>query len=186
VDLSNLSPNQLFAAVGVLSFIFGMALMCVVNRANSSTSDAEDPRNHYIRGLEADLRTAHRQMAENGTVQTSQADELGMVVGNNQNLQQRLTAIEDEVTKLQQELRKESLKVRELRQQLQDRATETIREHVRAEEATTELEVARAGSEAVVSEINRLQEERKCLTSTMRQLEDSMLADNRSHKDTLA
>ena len=69
------------------------------------------------------------------------------------------------------------IRTRELRQELQDRASETIRESVRAREAETELEVARAGSEAVLSEINRLQEERKDLTNTMRRLEENMLPD---------
>ena len=95
-------------------------------------------------------------------------------------LTKMLAARDKELTQLRGELRDEARKVRELRQELQVRATETIREHVRAEEATSELEVARAGSDEVRSELSRLQEERKSLTSTMRQLEDTLRGEDRS------
>ena len=66
-------------------------------------------------------------------------------------------------------------KIRELRMELQERATQSVREHLRAEDEETELQVARAGSDAVMSEINRLQEERDRLTNTMRNLEEQVV-----------
>ena len=48
---------------------------------------------------------------------------------------------------------------------------------MRATEAVTELQVERAGSEAVMNEITRLQQEREQLSATMQKLGGSLLMD---------
>lgn len=184
--MPELHPNQLFAATSLLAFVFGMIVMRLIDATRSSQAEDEDPRNHMIRDLEADLRATRRQVEEQEKTQSLHIDQIGAVQLDKQQLTKLLTARDRELSALRAELNAEARKVRDLRHELQDRATETIREHVRAEEATTELEVARAGSEAVLSEITRLQEERKSLTSTMRQLEDTLRSDEHAPADTLA
>ena len=58
------------------------------------------------------------------------------------------------------------------------RAAERVHEQLRAEAAVTELEVERAGTEAVMTEITRLQQEREQLTASMKQLGGIMLLDD--------
>ena len=61
--------------------------------------------------------------------------------------------------------------------ELQERAEQAVRDQVRAEEAATEAEVARAGSEAVMGEIARLEQEREELSKAVNDMGDSLLPD---------
>ncbi len=94
-----------------------------------------------------------------------------------QELRTKIAGVESESDELRHENKSSVAKMRELRVELQDRATQTIREHMRAEEAETELQVARAGSDAVLSEISRLQAERERLTDSMRIMEEQVVLD---------
>ena len=171
-------------AVGAAAFLVGALLTRIVCGSRRGVADSEDPRNHKIRELEADLRTLQRQCGETEQELEEKTVEFDIAVETMQELRATLADRDMAVDDLNEELKSEAKKTRELRQVLQDRATQTIREQVRAEEAETELEVARAGSEAVMSEINRLQEERKNMTNTMRQLEDRLFHDDPVAEDS--
>jgi chromosome segregation ATPase len=189
VELLELDHNQMLMAISAVSFMVGALLMRAFSKPRQKESASEDPRNHQIREMEADLRTVRRQSAECEMALDNKIEEFDTAVTTMQELRATLAEREEEFNHLKSELKGSVSKTRELRTELQDRATETIREHVRAQEAETELEVARAGSEAVLSEISRLQEEQKNMTDTMRRLEDQMLPDEElfgddAHKDS--
>ena len=178
MELINLTHNQLLMAVGAGSFLIGAVLMRLISGSSSKKDEeSEDPRNHQIRGLEADLRSLRRQSEEAEQALEDKDAEFNTSVETLREVRATLIDREEDVEALKAELKGSVIKTRELRQELQSHASETIRQNVRAEEAETELEVARAGSEAVLGEIGRLQEERKDLTNTMRRLEQNILPD---------
>ena len=175
--LEQLNHNQMLMAVGALGLVVGALIMCTFTNLAGKMRVSEDPRNHRIREVEAELRTARRQFADREQALEEKTDEFNTSVGTLQKLRATLAEREEDLSRLKDELKGSVSKTRELRTELQDRATETIREQIRAEEAETELDVARAGSEAVLSEIGRLQQEHKKMTDTMTGIEDPFLAD---------
>ena len=166
-------------AIAGLGFVVGALLMRTITSPKEKVGVSEDPRNHRIREMEAGLRTAQRQFADIGQALEEKTAELNTAVETLQGLRATITEREEELAKLTGDLKGSVTKTRELRIELQDRATETIREQVRAVEAETELDIARAGSEAVLSEISRLQEDQKNLTDSMCSLDvdDPFLVD---------
>ena len=160
-----------------VSFLVGAIAMRLVSRPAKKQPTTEDPRNHRIRELEADLRASKKEFVECQDALEVKTEEFETAVETLREVRAELSERTEELEESKGDLKGSVAKTRELRTELQDRATATIREQVRAEEAETELEVARAGSEAVLGEINRLQEERKNLTDTMSKLEESLLPD---------
>jgi chromosome segregation ATPase len=182
--LEQLNHNQMLMAVGALGLVVGALIMHTFTKSAGKMQVSEDPRNHRIREVEAELRTVHRQFADCEQALEEKTEEFNTSVETLQELRVTLEEFratlaerEEDLSKLKGELKGSVTKTRELRTELQDRATETIREQLRAEEAETELDVARAGSEAVLSEIGRLQKEHKKMTDTMTGIEDPFLAD---------
>ena len=173
----NLDHSQTLVVIAAAAFVVGALVASILFKPSKRHKRSEDPRNHQIRQLEADLRTVKRQASEAEQALDLKIGEFEQSVETLREVRGTLADRDAELDALKTDLKGEVKKTRELRQTLQDRATETIREHVRAQEAETELEVARAGSEAVLGEISRLQEERKNLTNTMRQLEENLLPD---------
>jgi chromosome segregation ATPase len=175
--LEQLNHNQMLMAVGALGLVVGALIMRTFTKSVEKMQVSEDPRNHRIREVEAELRTVHRQFADCEQVLEEKTEEFNTSVETLQELRATLVEREEDLSRLKGDLEGSVTKTRELRTELQDRATETIREQVRAEEAETELDVARAGSEAVLSEIGRLQQEHKKMTDTLTGIEDPFLAD---------
>jgi chromosome segregation ATPase len=178
VDLTELNNSQLMLAIGAAAFVAGCVLMRVLHKSGTKSSKQEDPRNHRIRELEADARTVKRQLDGCEEELAATNEEFKTAVATLQHLRTNLAERDSKIEQLEHDLKGSVAKTRELRTDLQDRATEGLREHVRAKQAETELEVTRAGSEAVMSEINRLQEERKHMTNTMKALGDHLLPDS--------
>ena len=176
MELPELTQMQQLIAAGGIAFLLGCLLVRMVF-GRSRPAAEEDPRNHQIRELEADLRTVRRELDDTRTELEEKTTEFNTAVETLQDLRSTLNERESETAEMSEELKAAVAKTHELRRELQDRATETVREHVRAEEAETELEIARAGSEAVLSEIARLQEERKHLTDTMQTLSGRVFAE---------
>jgi chromosome segregation ATPase len=177
VDFSELTSNQLLIAASAISFVVGSMLMYMLFRPGGNAAVSEDPRNHRIRELEADLRSSQRECTETQEVLEEKTAEFNTAVETLRDVRSTLADNEAELENLKDDLKGAVLKTRELRQVLQDRATETVREQARAADAETELEVAKAGSDAVMGEITRLQEERKQLTNTMKTMGDHFLPD---------
>jgi chromosome segregation ATPase len=178
VDFTKLTPDQLLSAYCAASFIVGCIVVRVFSGAANDPTKTEDPRNHTIRELEADIRLVRREHADAQQALEEKTQEFQTAVETLQSLRVSMAEIESEREGLREENKSSVSKIRELRLELQERATQSVREHLRAEDAETELQVARAGSDAVMSEINRLQEERETLTNTMRNLEEQVVLES--------
>ena len=178
MDLTELNSSQLMLAIGAAGFVVGCLLMYVLHKSAKKSSKREDPRNHRIRELEADQRAVKRQLDGCEEELAATNAEFKTAVATLQHLRTKLAEGDTKIEQLEKDLKGSVAKTRELRTELQDRAAEGVREHVRARQAETELEVTRAGSEAVMSEIIRLQEERKHMTNTMKALGEHLMPDN--------
>ncbi len=133
------------------AFVIGVFLGFIA-RGRTRVSRTEDPRNKQIRQLEADLRLAEKRLGESEELLVARAREVEETQGTVTDLQLELDRREEEATRLKNDLKGAVNKTRELRQELTEKAAETVRERVRAKEALTELEVVRAGSDAMYDE----------------------------------
>jgi len=178
LDISQFKPDQFMVAAGMACFAVGVILTVLVRRLRSRHSAHEDPRNHKIRDLEADLRATRKSLAETELALEKKSAECGTAVSTLQELKTTLAARDKRISDLSTDLHSSVEKINDLRRELQDRAAERVHEQLRAEAAVTELEVERAGSEAVMHEITRLQQEREQLTASMKKLGGIMLLDD--------
>lgn len=177
MDLNLILANPNLLAAGAAGFFVGALLARLSSGAARREALKEDPRNHRIRELEADLRATRKQLAEQEKALEQKSGEFTTSVATLQTLNATLSARDEQIRALEADLQGSIAKTNELRRELQERAAETVREQVRAEEAVTELQVERAGSEAVMNEIARLQQERQRLTDTMHKLGGSLMLD---------
>jgi len=127
--------------------------------------------NHRIRALEADLRVAQRKAEEAELAIERSREETGQLQTQVQTGAAALLERDHEMEHLRKRLADECAKTQALREELVDRAEQTIRANVRVKEAETELSVARAGSEAVIEQVQQLAAEREELTGKLRVLQ---------------
>lgn len=153
--IPQLSQEILLAIVAGAALLLG-AVLARLFSGNSAGRSGEDPRYHRIRQLEADLRLLQRKYDEAIAALDARDAEQQISETTIHELNAQLTERGDKLAQVTKEMRASVAKTRELRQTLADRAAETIREHVRAEEAHTELMVARAGSDVMLSEFELL------------------------------
>ena len=99
-------PIQLYLTIGVLAFLSGyLAAKLGTFMGKRGFMDSEDPRNHRIRALEADLRLAERQLQDQtGEINTQQGD-LEHLVKKSTELEQLLGMRDEEVEKLQEDVK---------------------------------------------------------------------------------
>jgi chromosome segregation ATPase len=151
---------QQYLMIGVAAFVAGY-LVAMLGRVVSQRlkKTIQDPRDHQIRALEADVRNAERQAGDfESKVNDSQA-QLKNAVGQIRDMKASLQKADSEMIKLKEDLKISCAKTVELRQELTDRAEQTIRGAVQLDDLKTELQVAKAGTDAVLDEINRLNQE---------------------------
>ncbi len=158
MELLSLQITRLDYFVGTLLMLLFVWLLV---RKREQNEVREDPRYHTIRQLDADLRVAQRELAEVREQLEQRDAEFQEAVSSLQEANTQNAVRENELQTLRLDLKAESKKTRELRQELTDQAEQRLREHVSRKEAETELEVARAGSEAVMDEIISLQEQQQ-------------------------
>lgn len=172
-----MSSEQLLAVIGAAGFAVGCLFTLLLASWRGRKDDCEDPRNHTIRSLEADARTAQREINDLRLRLDEKTEEFNTSVATLQELRVAMSDKEARIDALEDDLKDSVRKTRELRVELQERAAQAVRDFLRAEEAATEAEVARAGSEAVMSEIVRLQEEQKRRSEASDDMGDSLLPD---------
>ncbi len=160
MDWLNLNQDLLLMAVATGSFVAGVLFTRFALRsANKRVKTGVDRRDHQIRELEADLRVAERRLEEYTTQLETKTEECDQSMATVCDLNALLESRDSEVEELRKEVKGAVRKTRELRRELTDKAEETLREHVRAKEAQDELDVVRAGSEAIMSEFSRLHDD---------------------------
>lgn len=175
-------PQLLLVASVVGSLVLAGIVARLLAGRRERREESEDPRWRRIRELETDNRLLQRKLDDlSGELESRQTESVQSRDESDQ-LNALMADKDAQLVELRRELKSAVAKTRELRLELTNRAAETIREHVRAEEAQTELAVMRAGSDAVVSEYSRLQQERERLAGRMSELEQELV----SEKDLLA
>lgn len=155
-------PWLLAAGTAIAGFLLGAVLLRRSARSGSGvpTSSAA----HRIRSLEAELRVAQRGLADLRTERDALADEAARL---RQELDGRGMVADkrdDQIRKLKSELQHELAKTARLRQELADRAEEMIRTHVQLRDAENELGVSRLGSDVIVEQLKRFEQEREDLS----------------------
>jgi predicted nucleic acid-binding Zn-ribbon protein len=164
-----------FALIGVLGgWAVGRIGAWLGNRHAPATGKAEPGAAHRIRALEADLRVAQRKAEEAELALEKQREEADGLRGELARTKEALASRDTDTQQLRQRLADECSKTQKLRQELTDRAEETIRASVRVKDAETELSVARAGSDQVMEQIQRLAAEREELTGRLRALQSEL------------
>lgn len=156
-----------FALIGVL----GGWAMGRIGSWFGYRKGAQGNDQHSIRALEAALRIAQRKAEEAELALEQLREETEAIRRQFSNQSGNLSERDEEVLRLRQSLTDECLKTQGLRAELSHRAEETIRASVRVKDAETELSVARAGSDAVLDQIQKLAAEREELTGRLRALQ---------------
>lgn len=170
-----LTVQEIFLSVGLIGVLAGW----LMGRAGSwfghhTSRTREEELNHRIRALEADLRVAQRK-AEDATTQIEQQrQEVETLHAQTQTGSDTVRQREELVQKLRQSLVEECAKTQSLRQELTNRAEETVRARAKVKEVETELSVARAGSDAVLDQMNQLAAERAELTGKLQSLQSEL------------
>lgn len=177
----------IFALIGVLG---GWAMGRIGswfgnrNKEEAKGGDGSGNVHHRIRALEADLRIAQRKAEEAELALERHREETDALRRDMEAKGTTLTEREEEIRRLRQSLSDECTKTQNLRQELTNRAEETIRASVRVKDAETELSVARAGSDQVLEQIQRLAAEREELTGRLRALQSEVAGRPRQPKVT--
>lgn len=165
---------QEIALIFALVALVGVGAVGRLGRRKGGAAKAEPGAAHRIRALEADLRVAQRKAEEAELALEKQREEAEGLRTELARAQATLAEHEGEVARLRQSLTDECGKTQKLRQELTTRAEETIRASVRVKDAETELSVARAGSDAVMEQVQRLAAEREELTGRLRVLQSEL------------
>lgn len=171
---------EMLLSVGLIGVLGGWA----IGRAGSwfgtrSSRSREEELNHRIRALEADLRIAQRKAEECAAQAEAQRQEIEALRSQMQSESSAIRDRDEQLRKLRQELAEECSKTQGLRHELTSRVEETIRARARVKEVETELSVARAGSDAVLAEVQRLAAERAELTQRLQALQTEVAAQGR-------
>ena len=163
----------IFAAIGVLGgWAVGRVVVRLAARGRGGLRSEE--ANHRIRALEADLRVAQRKAEEAELALERHREESEALRREMEAKGGDLEERNQEIERLRRSLADECAKTQALRGELVNRAEETIRASVRVKDAETELSVARAGSDAVADQIQRLAAEREELTGRLQQLQSEL------------
>ena len=128
-----------------------------------------------LRGLEADLRVANKNLQKSDDKLQETKEKLSEVNDTLTDVQETLKDRTRELEETKQLLRAECEKTQSLREDLTGRAEETIRAEVHARQMETELSVLKAGASAIHEEVDRLSAERNELTGRLQELEDELL-----------
>lgn len=173
----------IFALIGVLG---GWAMGRIGSWSSNRKFSAPrgEDTNHRIRALEADLRVAQRKAEEAELAVERNREETDAARKEIRAKADALAERDREVERLRESLTFECTKTQGLRHELTNRAEETIRAGVRVKDAETELCVARAGSDAVLDQIQRLAAEREELTGRLRALQAEVPSGPRAPKVT--
>ncbi len=150
--------SNLFGApllLGFVAFLIGWLAAKFSAYVGRRAVALEAPAQHRtIRGLEATLRVAKKDVAEAADKLTASTQELEVLRSSLTEMEQTQRICEEEMVCLREAVKSESTKVVELRRNLTDHAEETIRARVSARDSKTELSVLKAGESVMSDELS--------------------------------
>lgn len=176
-----LLANLYIAAAAMAGIAAGAMLSRFLGSvANRPLGKRADDLHHRIRGLEADLRVAQRTADQARTERESLTAELASTAGELAALRDKAVRSDEQIKKLKAEVQHECGKTARLRQELADRAEEMVRTHVQLRDVRTELGVTQVGSDVVMDQITRLEQERDELNALVESLRREMAGRQRN------
>jgi chromosome segregation ATPase len=160
---------------GLGGVLLGILLARLLGRGGVSGASLEE-RDRSIRSLEADLRIAQRNLEELRGEHQTLSTQARAAVAEATTLRESAEAREQRIRQLKAELQHECGKTARLRQELAERAEDMVRTSVQLRDVQTELGVARVGSDVILEQIARLEQERNDLNALVEGLRQEMAA----------
>lgn len=161
----------------VAGFVVGViATRLLGSIGNRPMGKRADDLHHRIRGLEADLRVAHRTSDDLKSERDALTTELAKSTARLAVLDEQSADHADVVRKLKAAVQHECAKTAQLRVELADRAEEMVKTHVQLRDVQTELGVSQVGSSVDTDQMVRLERERNDMTSTVQALRKEVAA----------
>jgi chromosome segregation ATPase len=139
---------------------------------------AQDERR--VRAQDAELRVAQKTVEQQRAELDRLAEELRLVRLELATQREESASRDERLTRLKADLQNEFAKTARLRQELSERAEELVRSQTRVRDLENELGVARAGSDVILEQVARLEQERDDLNTLVRTLREELVVQARS------
>jgi chromosome segregation ATPase len=150
----------------------------VLARGSGDRRTVRDERR--VRAQEAELRVAQKTVEHQRAELERLAEELRLVRLELATQREESASRDERLTRLKADLQNEFAKTARLRQELTERAEETVRSQARLRDLQNELGVARAGSDVILEQVARLEQERDDLNTLVRTLREELVVQARS------
>lgn len=126
--------------------------------------------NHRLRAIEAEFRIAQRSLEQLKAERDGLAAELARSGEHITSLENQAATDDERLRKLRSDLQHECAKTAKLRQELAERAEEMVRTYVQLRDTQNELGVNQVGSDVILEQIARLEQEREDLNKLVETL----------------
>lgn len=165
-ELTALLPAVLSGSwlLATLAALLGLVLGRVLGGFAGASRAAPDA-DRRLRGIEAELRVAQKTVEDQRQELAAATAELAALRAAQADAQAQADSRDERLRRLKAELQTECAKTAKLRQELAERAEEMVRTHVQLRDTRTELGVARVGSDVILEQIARLEQERDDLNA---------------------
>jgi chromosome segregation ATPase len=159
----------IYALGGVLGGVVLARIGAALTRRKVDTH--REDTDHRIRALDAEMRILQKKAQEAELALERHREESDGLRKAVHTSTATLAERDSELKRLRHSLTEECGKTATLRHELSARVEETVRARARIKDAETELSVARAGSDQVLEQVQRLAAEREELTGRLRVLQ---------------
>jgi chromosome segregation ATPase len=164
----------LMAAVG--GIVVGRVVGAMAAGSASRRTARDEGR---TRSQDAELRVAQKTIEHDRAELQRLGEELRLVRIELAGQREESGSREERLVRLKADLQNEIAKTTRLRQELSDRAEETMRSNARLRDLQNEVGVARAGSDVILEQVARLEQERDDLNTLVRTLREELLVQAR-------
>ena len=165
----------------IIAAVAGVVVGRLVGALAGGSSDrrtAQDERR--VRAQDAELRVAQKTVEQQRAELDRLGEELRLVRLELATQREESASRDERLTRLKADLQNEFAKTARLRQELSERAEETVRGQARLRDLQNELGVARAGSDVILEQVARLEQERDDLNTLVRTLREELVVQARS------
>jgi chromosome segregation ATPase len=172
---------QALPAVPVLmAAVAGIVVGRVVGAMAAGSASRRTARDEgRARSQDAELRVAQKTIEHDRAELQRLGEELRLVRIELAGQREESGSREERLVRLKADLQNEIAKTTRLRQELSDRAEETMRSNARLRDLQNEVGVARAGSDVILEQVARLEQERDDLNTLVRTLREELLVQAR-------
>jgi uncharacterized membrane-anchored protein YhcB (DUF1043 family) len=176
-DLTALLPALLSGSwlLAALAALVGLVIGRVLGGFAGPARPAPESDRHR-RGIEAELRVAQKTVEDQRAQLAATSTDLATLRAAQDDALAQAGSRDERLRRLKAELQAECAKTAKLRQELAERAEEMVRTHVQLRDTRTELGVARVGSDVILEQIARLEQERDDLNALVGNLRAELVS----------